>query len=259
MGSPGIPRYPTLSMAIDPAELQAAVASALAGGESVGVAYERAMLALRPRERKALTLLHSGMASSRTQAIQGAGYKNAAKVVSEVFARLPVALAHRLHELLSEPGREVTKESYRDDLVSLAHADPVDAFDDQGKLRPLSEWPKPLRRMVKSIKLGPFGNIEDVVFEGRATLLGLLGKHKMVGAFDQAKVERRVYVLRDFTGQTKPYQADQAGASPSLPASSPVTLEGQLVSSLPSTLDQARDDQTDMIGAIDRGRIPLRR
>lgn len=167
----------------------------------------------------------------------------------ELWGRLRVALAHRLHELLSDPARDVTRESYRDDLVALSHADPSDAFDDAGKLRPLSEWPKPLRRMVKRIKLGPFGQVEEVIFDGRASLMALLGKHKLVGAFDQVKVERRTYILRDYTGTSAPRLP--AGAegppttSPQAPAGAVPVLEAQVVASHPE------------IGDLDRGRIPV--
>ena len=236
-----------------PAGIHQRVSELLSGGESVGVALEKARTALLDRERIALELLSDGLVDSRREALLSAGYsERTARSSSAVFGRLRVAVVRELEKRLRREAAEVTTETYRDDLVALAHADPSDAYDDDGKLRPLREWPAALRRSIKRLKLNPLGGVEEVTFEGRAQVLSLLGKHKLVGAFETQRTEVRKYIIRDYTGGQLASGSPADGSEPV-----DVTELAERVDER-NDLDELPDGVRVAAGDIDRGSIPLR-
>lgn len=224
-------------------EVALAVHEAIARGDGIASALETALAGLKEQERLAISLLRTGQVKGQTAALVAAGYSAGyARVPRRVFGRLAVAVAVELARLLDEGTSEVSSESYRDDLVKLAHADPSDAFDENGRLLRLAEWPKPLRRMVKRLKFDPvLGTVTEVVFDGRAQLMALLGKHKLVGAFDQVKTQTRTFVIRDYTGQSAP--ASLPAAIPQSPPSD--AMEAEVIESEPD------------LEELDRGSIPV--
>jgi phage terminase small subunit len=76
-------------------------------------------------------------------------------------------------------------------LVEECNADAGDLYDDEGRLKPVKQWPAPWRRgLVSSIRTiqlfkgkEHIGEMKDVVLVDRARRLELLGKHIRVNAF----------------------------------------------------------------------------
>lgn len=228
-----------------PAQIAIAVRESLADS-TLGLAFETARMVLSPRERTACDLLLDATVTRPGHALEAAGYgERICREPKLVMGRLKVGLVLELGRRLKMADLEITPESFRDDLYQLAGADPADAWDDTGQIRPLRDWPKPLRRLVKSMKLNPLGQVESVVFEGRTQLLALLGKTKLVSAFDQKSVERRTYVIRDYTG-TAAGRAD-GGALPAGPPRAPS----------PDAMPELDQAVTIAAEVIDRGHIPV--
>lgn len=82
-----------------------------------------------------------------------------------------------------------------DDLDDLRKANLKDALDEQGRYRPLKEWPDALLRLVVGIELEqkcrregdtwvPAAQVLRVRFSDRLRILELAGKHKAIQAFD---------------------------------------------------------------------------
>ena len=223
--------------------------------EPIAQAVERARGDLRPKELLAVELLHDGIATCRSEACRMAGYaETTAKNAGSVFGRARVALAVELGKRLKSAGAEITAETYRSDLGELANADPSGAYGEDGRLLHLRDWPAPLRRMVKSLRLSPLGQVEAVTFEGRAGIMALLGKHKLVGAFDQARKETRTYIIRDYTGEQS--QAGQLPSGQDVPVD--VTDQVERIDQVDASTREQQGDPRIAPKDIDVGFIPLR-
>jgi len=117
-----------------------------------------------------------------------------------VLRKGPVSEALQLARELDERVATYGSRELRADLLELAEADVLEVFDEDGRLRRPSEWPQAVRRRVKTIKLDEYGNVASVTFDALLPILQTLGKHRDVAAFAADRVERAVFVIRDYTG-----------------------------------------------------------
>lgn len=211
------------------AEVRSLVGSLLADA-SAPIALQKALAALNPRELVAVNLFRTGEAKTKADACRAAGYSESiAKRPTSVFTRPKVRAVLALDEMAREPASTVDATSFLADLVELAHADPMDAIGEDGRVRNPAEWPKPLRRMAKRIKFNALGAVEEVTFESRSSIQSMVGKHRDVRAFDSTRVEKRVYVVRDYTGERGPDGNRLASSAPGAPGSRLDPLEGARV------------------------------
>lgn len=89
---------------------------------------------------------------------------------------------------------------YVRNLVDYAQADPTNIFNEHGAVRHPHDWPAPLRRMVRKIKMDDNGEVEEVSFEPKVKILELLGRTDIVGAFSgENTANETVVVIRDMT------------------------------------------------------------
>lgn len=65
-------------------------------------------------------------------------------------------------------------------LKMIAFSDPVDLYDDDGSLKPISEWPESVRTAVKQIDVSE-------IFGGSGKDKELIGEAKKVGLIDRLK------------------------------------------------------------------------
>ncbi len=91
-------------------------------------------------------------------------------------------------------------------LVELYSADILEVFDDDGKVRKLSEIPEHTRKLIAGLKIVKRRNGEESVettevkLSERLKVLDMIGKH--TGAWrDKDEGDRVLLVLRDFTGR----------------------------------------------------------
>ena len=158
---------------------------------------------LTRRELIAFNAMRTGEATSRRNALQIAGYSpHYCKQSGKVFGRPKMVLALGLAADVDTRNSRMDASALLDRLISLASADPQDAYDDNGAIKPMHEWPKALRLRVKSLDLNVLGGVDKVQFESHVGVLKLIGQHRMVSAFaDDRSGGDRVYIVRDWTGQ----------------------------------------------------------
>ena len=160
-----------------------------------------AMAALTVRELIAFNLIRSGQATSRRQAVEMAGFS--AKTKQErVFKRPNMVLAMRLANEVDSSNARMDAAALLNHLIELHRADPADLYDEDGQIKPLTDWPRALRLQVKSVKFNAFGGVEEVQMHRHLDVTAMIGKHRMVRAFVEDRQQTdRVYIVRDWTGQ----------------------------------------------------------
>lgn len=72
---------------------------------------------------------------------------------------------------------EVKQDEVLRELLRVAMADLRDAFDDAGKMRPVSEWPDSVAAFISSIEFDDAGGVKKVRLWPKVSALELLGKH----------------------------------------------------------------------------------
>lgn len=76
-------------------------------------------------------------------------------------------------------------------LYAFLESDIVDIYYDDGRFRPLYEWPKIMRQMIVSFEMCPVLNVPiKVKFIDRMRVIELLGKHVDVAAFEEKIVHQ---------------------------------------------------------------------
>ena len=129
-----------------------------------------------------------------TQAAIRAGYseKTAAKIGSENLIKPDIAEAIRLEQENRKQRTQIDADYVLKRLVEIDQMDAKDILNDDGAIKPISQWPKIWRQYLSGIDVTEISNegaiigqIKKIKWPDKVKNLELLGKHIGVGAFSE--------------------------------------------------------------------------
>lgn len=156
---------------------------------------------LTERQRAVVAISRAHPQWTAKRVLLEAGYSESTAKAGTLMGKPGMRRALELARELDTRAASYGAAELRADLLELASADLLDVFDDEtGRMLPPGRWPAAVRRRIKALKMNELGGVESVTFEPLLPVLQTLGKHRAIQAFSETHTERRVYVLRDFTG-----------------------------------------------------------
>lgn len=134
-------------------------------------------------------------------AMVAAGYPNSS-VLAKAHKFFDTPRIKRVLDQIRANEAERLRKAHDETLLAIAEiafADPRACVDDQGRIRPINEWPTAIARTVQSFRVDEDGRPTDVKFWSKSDALDKLGRH--LGIWEDTKEDTTVNVVIAGYGQ----------------------------------------------------------